>query len=50
MSLSEREKQISYINAYLWNLEKWYRSIYLQGRNKDLWIQWGKGRVEQLRD
>ena len=22
---SEREKQISYINAYVWNLEKWYR-------------------------
>ena len=21
---SEREKQISYINAYMWNLEKWY--------------------------
>ena len=22
---SEREKQISYINACMWNLEKWYR-------------------------
>ena len=22
---SGREKQISYINAYMWNLEKWYR-------------------------
>ena len=22
---SEREKQISYINAYMWNLEKWCR-------------------------
>ena len=22
---SEREKQILYINAYMWNLEKWYR-------------------------
>ena len=22
---SEREKQISYINIYMWNLEKWYR-------------------------
>ena len=21
---SEREKQISYINAYIWNLERWY--------------------------
>ena len=24
-SKSEREKQISYINAYMWNVEKWYR-------------------------
>ena len=23
--MSEREKQISYINAYMWNLENWYR-------------------------
>ena len=22
---SKREKQISYINVYVWNLEKWYR-------------------------
>ena len=22
---SEREKQILYINAYMWNLEEWYR-------------------------
>ena len=21
---SEREEQISYINAYIWNLERWY--------------------------
>ena len=34
-SKSEREKQISYINAYLWNLEKWYRWTCLQGRNRD---------------
>ena len=32
---SEREKQISYINAYMWNLEKWYRWTGLQGRNWD---------------
>ena len=32
---SEREKQISYINAYIWNLEKWYRLTSLQGRNRD---------------
>ena len=24
-SKSEREEQISYINAYMWNPEKWYR-------------------------
>ena len=23
--VSEREKQILHINAYVWNLEKWYR-------------------------
>ena len=29
-SKSEREKQISYINAYMWNLKKnWYRQSYL---------------------
>ena len=22
---TEREKQIMYINVYMWNLEKWYR-------------------------
>ena len=22
--VSQKEKQVSYINAYLWNLEKWY--------------------------
>ena len=34
-SKSEREKQISYINAYMWNLEKRYRWTSLQGRNRD---------------
>ena len=34
-SKSEREKQISYINTYMWNLEKWYRWTSLQGRNWD---------------
>ena len=32
---SEREKQISYIHAYMWNLEKWYRWTSLQDRNRD---------------
>ena len=43
---SEKEKQISYINAYMWNLEKWYRWSYLQIRNRDIeranmWISRG---------
>ena len=33
--MSEREKQISYINARMWNLEKWYRWTDLQGRRWD---------------
>ena len=33
-SKSEREKQISYINTYMWSLEKWYRWTGLQGRNR----------------
>ena len=33
-SKSEREKQISYINACMWNLEKWYRWTSLQGKNR----------------
>ena len=37
-SKSEREKQMC-INAYLWNLEKWYRWTYLQGRNRDVDIE-----------
>ena len=38
-SKSEREKQILYINAYMWNLEKWYRWSGLQGRNRDTAIE-----------
>ena len=34
-SRSKREKQILYINAYMWNPEKWYRRTYLQSRNRD---------------
>ena len=50
LSKSEREKQISYINAYIWNLQKWHRGTYLQGWNRDadvedgLWTQQGKGK------
>ena len=34
-SKSEREKQISCINTYVWNLEKWYLWTYFRGRNGD---------------
>ena len=36
-SKSEREKQIliSYFNAYMWNLGKWYRWSYLESRSRD---------------
>ena len=50
---SEREKQISYINAYTWNLEKWYRWTSLHGRSRDTDVEsrcadtrgegWGEG-------
>ena len=45
-SKSEREKQISYFNhilsyfnAYMWNLEKWYRWSYLQSRSRDTHVK-----------
>ena len=31
----EREEQISYTNAYIWNLERWYWWTYWQGSNGD---------------
>ena len=40
-SKSEREKQISYINAYMWNLETQYWWIYSQGRNGDADVENG---------
>ena len=56
-SKSEKGKQISYINACMWNLEKWYRWTYLQSRNRDTDIEkkWmdtkeGKGGVGELGD
>ena len=33
------QKHILYINAYRWNLEKWYSWAYLQGRNTDTDIE-----------
>ena len=32
---------MQYINAYRWNLEKWYWSTYLQGRNRDADVENG---------
>ena len=40
-SKSKREKQISYINMYIWNLEKRYWLIYLQGRNGNVHVKNG---------
>ena len=40
-SKSEREKQILYITAYIWNLEKWYQWTYLPGRNRDADVENG---------
>ena len=48
-SKSDRERQISYDIAYIWNLKKWYKRTYLQSRNrvtdveKILWLPRGKG-------
>ena len=36
---SEREKQISYINVYMRNLERWYWWTYLQGSNGEANIE-----------
>ena len=38
-SKSEREKQISYIDAYIWNLERWDWWTYLQGSDGDTDIE-----------
>ena len=39
--VSQREKEISYVNAYIWTLEKWHWWTYLQGRNSDRDIEDG---------
>ena len=33
-SKSDRERQISYDIAYMWDLKKWYNLTYLQNRNR----------------
>ena len=56
-SKSEREKQVSYIKACIWNLERWYdeptcrAAMETQIQWTDLWTQWGnesEGRIERL--
>ena len=54
-SKPEREKQILYINAYLWNLEKWFKWTRLKGKNRDTDVEnkgmdtkWGKGGWDEL--
>ena len=37
--VSQKEENISYIKAYIWNLEKWYWWTYLQGKNGDTDIE-----------
>lgn len=36
-SVAQREvsQKKKYSNAWIWNLEKWYKRTYLQGRNRD---------------
>ena len=54
MKKSEREKQTSFINTYVWNLQRWYRfavwrgGIEMQMWTRDMWTQWGKGRVRRI--
>ena len=44
---SEREKQVSYTNAYVWNLERLYWWTYLQVRNRDIDIENGLDTVRE---
>ena len=39
--ISQKEKQPLYIKTYMWNLEKWYWWTYLQGRDRDTYIENG---------
>ena len=49
-SLSQIERNILYVNTYMQNLEKWYRRLYLQSRNRGTDVEnkhmdtnWGSG-------
>ena len=39
----KRKTNAIYIKAYMWNLEKCYRQIYSQGRNRDAEAEKGRG-------
>ena len=45
---SEKEKQILYINAYMWNLERWYGGTYFQGSKRDSDVE--NGHVDTVRE
>ena len=51
-----KKRKISYINTYIWNLEKRYWQTYLQDRSRDtdvenrLWSSWGGGGGYGLRE
>ena len=34
-----RKRQVSYINMYMWNLERWYQLSYVQGSKGDTAIK-----------
>ena len=56
--VSQKEKNKYFtVNAYTWNPEKWYRWIYLQGRNRDMDVEnkcrdtkRGRGEWDELGD
>ena len=54
-SKSKRERQIPYINTYIWNLERWYKWSYVQGNKGDtdikkiFWTQWEEEGWDDLR-
>ena len=37
--VNQKERQIMYTNAYIWNLERWYWWIYFQGSNGETNIE-----------
>ena len=36
---SDAERQIPYNIAYMWSLKKWYKSTYLQNRNRVAYVE-----------